>query len=224
MSRRGLIRSHILRNRDLPDWLIDGERFGERDLDLAYDRLLVRLANFRNVVTSLEQQHAEVCTARIEQLDRESVALRSALRDEFLSAGVHRRYQKAAVVGSGPWPRLHFYSPTVYLYANLTDAAAWLNYFAISLLLVDTSVRVFQLLQPAFAWKRELPARYPDMANLCQGFAATIPFCLERVKAPETLFSDSAAAAAVTDPQVVENKKPMRLYVSGLFVWPLTIA
>ncbi|RMZ81613.1 hypothetical protein DV737_g2452, partial [Chaetothyriales sp. CBS 132003] len=221
-----MIRSCILRDRDLPDWLIDGEPFGERDSDLAYDRLFVRLAKLRSAVVALERQHVEVCIARVEELDRESIALRSAFlnwRDDFLSAGVHGRYQTATVVGSGPWPRLHFYSSTVYLYANLTDATAWLNYFAVCLLLCDTSVRIFQLLQPAFDWKHELPTRNPDMANLCQGFAAIIPFCLERVKAPKALFSDSATAATVTDPHVVENKEPMRLYLSGLIVWPLTV-
>ncbi|KAK1147214.1 hypothetical protein N8T08_001953 [Aspergillus melleus] len=42
-TRRGMTRSALLRTLALPDWMRDGSEFGECGLELAYDRIMVRI-------------------------------------------------------------------------------------------------------------------------------------------------------------------------------------
>jgi hypothetical protein len=47
-TRRGLIRSALLRNSAVPEWMIEGSLFGEHGLELEYNRIHTRIANLRN--------------------------------------------------------------------------------------------------------------------------------------------------------------------------------
>lgn len=53
--RRGLLRSSLLRNYSLPDWINDGTRFGEEGIDLAFDSIIVRVVNLRAAFKTLGQ-------------------------------------------------------------------------------------------------------------------------------------------------------------------------
>jgi len=79
-SRRGLIRSALLRNRSLPDWVRDGSRFGEHGLDLSFDGILVRVVNLRHAFKNLKQnKHLE--TAEADDLNNEARELDQACRE-----------------------------------------------------------------------------------------------------------------------------------------------
>ncbi|KAL8641098.1 MAG: hypothetical protein Q9226_008673 [Calogaya cf. arnoldii] len=77
-TRRGLIRSSLLRNLPIPDWMLDGTRFGERDLEQDYDRIFVRTVNLQYASASL-QQKKRLDITQIERLSYKADELDKAL-------------------------------------------------------------------------------------------------------------------------------------------------
>jgi hypothetical protein len=74
-----LLRSALLRNRSLPDWVRDRSRFGEHGLDLGFDGILVRVVNLRHTFKNLKQnKHLE--TAEADDLNNEARELDQACR------------------------------------------------------------------------------------------------------------------------------------------------
>ncbi|KAM5354719.1 hypothetical protein ACJ41O_001366 [Fusarium nematophilum] len=55
-TRRKLIRSSLLREQPLPRWLADGEVFGERDIALDFDRLIVRFIDTHDKYLQVKQE------------------------------------------------------------------------------------------------------------------------------------------------------------------------
>jgi hypothetical protein len=62
-TRRGILKSALLRNIILPKWIMDGSLFGEFGLELEYDRILIRIVNLRPQLSVLLQQKIGLQTA-----------------------------------------------------------------------------------------------------------------------------------------------------------------
>jgi hypothetical protein len=78
--RRGLIKSSILRSLPLPDWLLDGNHFGEQERELDYDRIVVRVVNLHHASTNLLQEDGlQILNA--EKLSNEAREIEKALQE-----------------------------------------------------------------------------------------------------------------------------------------------
>jgi len=107
-TRRGLIRSSLLRNIPLPQWMQNGSRFGERGLELEYDHIFNRLVNLHYASARL-QQNPGLQFAKAEELNNEARELDKALHHwaaQFPSTWSYRRH---ILEESGPWPKRNFF-------------------------------------------------------------------------------------------------------------------
>jgi len=60
-TRRGLIKSCLLRNLPLPDWLLNCNRFGEHDVKLDYDCIAIRIVNLHCASASAVEEWSTDC-------------------------------------------------------------------------------------------------------------------------------------------------------------------
>lgn len=123
-TRRGLIKTCLLRGLPLPAWIIDGEQFGECDDELFCDRILVRIVGIHRTIRNLlkgndlEAMSAEELRSEIQELDNnlKEWSLRIPTKCSFQQHDCH--------LFPGPWPQKHFYSSIVYSYPQPSNAAA----------------------------------------------------------------------------------------------------
>ncbi|MCJ1235937.1 hypothetical protein MMC14_003911 [Varicellaria rhodocarpa] len=221
-TRRGLIRSSLLRNLPLPDWLIDGEIFGERDLELDYDRIFVRSVNLHHVSVSFRQKN-NVSITRAKDLNNEAQELDKALEDWVTRFPSIWSYQQHTLKEPDLWPGKHFYYPVVYSHSNFGYAAVWNQYFSLRMLVNSTHLRILEIGCPLSTddiiheqQQRDCMARLKVMSD---SLAISIPSCLERFKAvdvPNSLICQTAITLN-TDEKIKPN-------LAVLAVWPLTVA
>jgi hypothetical protein len=220
-TRRGLIRSALLRNLPLPDWMLNGNRFGEHNLELGYDRIAVRIVNLRYASAILQQKDG-LQIAEAEELNKEARELHMALQEWAAQMPSTWSYQRRTLAQPGPWPRRHFYSSIVYSYSNLGYAAVWSQYFAVSMLINSTRLKILELSCPNplvdVSHEQQRLECVTQVKAMADGLASTIPFCLERLKADNP---NSPNGQTLIRLNTNEEIKP---YVAGLAVWPLTIA
>lgn len=226
-TRRGMIRSALIRNRALPEWMLDGTSFGEHSLELEYDRIVVRISDVRQrLFTLLVEETGQYRTSRglnsaTDELNKELQDLDKALQDwtaQFPSAWCHQRH---ALSEPHPWPIRDFYSPTVFSYSSPAHAAVCNRYYATRLLINSTRLKALNLsaLGPDdFAAGQRLEC-LSHMMNMANDLASSVPFSLQRFKITESPRSCSQSKLIILNTD--EDIKP---YMANLIVWPLTIA
>ncbi|KIX02498.1 uncharacterized protein Z518_08439 [Rhinocladiella mackenziei CBS 650.93] len=159
--RRGMIRSAVLRHLALPEWLWEGRWYGEKGLDLGYDRAIVRIVNLRRELAVLVQRQSHTQT-----LSHEMLLAADKLNDEArdIDTELHEwtsrfprawSYQKHTLTATDPHlgdgnsrngEKEHFYSSTVYSYASPAHPAAWILYFATRMLINNARLKILGLL------------------------------------------------------------------------------
>lgn len=221
-TRRGLMRSFLLRTLPLPDWMLDGSRFGEHGLELDYDRIYVQIVNLRYATWSYRQQNV-FQTMKAKELNDEALDLDNALQGWAAQFPTTWSYQQYNLSDSGSNPGIHFYSSIAYGYSSSIYAAVWSQYFAARMLINSTRLKILSptqsisLVGSTFEEQRlacvtQLKARANDLAS-------TIPFCLERFRVHDK--SDSPNHRILITLNQNEEIKP---YLATLAVWPLSIA
>jgi hypothetical protein len=228
-TRRGLIRSALLRNLTLPEWMLEGSLFGEHSLELDYDRIIVRIANVRHQLSTLLQQEAslqttshELLISRAEELNKEAKDIDKALEDWTAQIPSDWCYQRHTLIDRNPWPRKHFYSSIVYSYSSPTYAVFWNHYFATRMLVDSTRLRVLELSRPNsddFAHKQQQQECFSHMKVMADNLASSVPFCLQRFKV-----ADSPNSLPCQYSITLTTNEEIKPYMAGLTIWPLTIA
>ena len=220
-TRRGLIRSSLLRNLPLPDWMLDGSRFGEHDLELDYDRIVVRITNLHYASAGL-QQKSGLQIAKAEELNNEARELDKALQDWAAQMPSTCSYQRHILPEPNPWPRRHFYSSIVYSYSRPGYAAVWSQYFAARMLINSTRLRFLELSRPNpvvdFTHEQQRQECISQLKAMTDSLASTIPFCLERFKA------DNPTSPIRQTSVTLNTHEEIKPYLASSVVWPLTIA
>ena len=217
-TRRGASKSCLLRDLLLPDFLSDGEVFGEIGADLEYDRVFVKSINLHYESTRLREAK-EVTVSDIERLDREGVELDFMLKAWMEGLGPTYSFTEHTVSDPGPWPRKHIYSPQVNVFDNLHTASTWCKYFATRMLIGVTVWRALVKLRPEAEQEVHRSRVNRPLNVVADNLAASIPFCLERVE----LCSKQKQGKEVRTVKLSMNNiiKP---YLVGLVAMPLSIA
>ena len=228
--RRGQIKSAILRSHAIPTWMSDGNSFGEQDLDLEYDRIILELTNIRHrlsLLLSKEQKPESTpppnlnCIIdglinEITDLD-EAVSLWATQIPDEWSPELYRLSDPSL------WPTPDFLSPVVYSYSSLARAAVWNQYYATRMLINNTLLKMLDLViddaecatyqqQQRFEASRILD----DMANR---LASSMPFCLHRIDILTKTHLFPQQESVTLTPY-----RELKPYVANLVVWPLSIA
>jgi hypothetical protein len=222
-TRRGLIRSCLIRNLTLPDWMVDGTRFGEEGQELTFDHVLVRIVNLRHAAANLQQTDelllfkAETIASDARELDIAlekwtcNIPMTCSPKRHIISPGRH------ILPIRDQYPKEHFYSSTVYSYPKPENAGAWAHFFAVRMLINSTRLRVLEQSRSYVSagsvtqetQRLECLSRLNAMA---ERIAASTPFSLERFKI------DNCGAIILNE---VDCIKP---YLANLIAWPLIVA
>jgi hypothetical protein len=226
-TRRGLIRSALIRNLALPEWMREGAFFGECGLELEYDCLVVQIVGVRQRLATLLKDKTdphrishELISAAAE-LNKEAQEIDKALQvwtSHFPATWYHRRHTLSTNL---PFPTRDFYSPTVHSYSHPAYAAPWNQYYATRMLINRTRLTVLELIRPTldcFANEQRLEC-LSNMTIVTAGLASSLPFSLQRFTVAENpdLFSDGDLITLNTN----EDIKP---FMACRTVWPLTVA
>ena len=217
-ARRDLIKCFLLRNLPLPDWVLDGERFGETGCELEYDRILVRIVN----LCYASQHDGFLQPESVERMNIEARELDDELRNWAAKVPSPRFFVKHVLTEPNTRPREHFYSSQVYSFAGLGSAADWNEYFTTKLLINSTRLKILDashLHPPCWVTHRMQRVKcINQMKSAADSLAATIPFCVGRFKAQDP---DSAEQPSSLEFSTNEQIKP---HLANLVVWPLTVA
>lgn len=226
-TRRGMIRSALLRNLALPEWMLQGTLFGERGLELEYDCIVVRIANVRQrLAMLLKEKKAQQCTSNdptstAEELNGEARDIDKALQDwtsHFPSTWCHQGH---TLSNSDVWPTKDFYSEAVYSYSSPAYAAVWIQYYASRMLINSTRLRILRLSRTNsddFAFEQRLKC-LSHISSMAHDLASSVPFCLQRFKV-----TDSLGLSSHRESVTLTTNEDIQPYIATLTVWPLGIA
>jgi hypothetical protein len=225
-TRRAMVRSALLRNRGLPEWILDGKHFGEQGLELEYDSIMVRIVNVRQRVVALLKKTgpfriSQELSATAEEIDQDARDIEKALQDwtsHFPSTWCYKRH---TLPGPHPWPMRDFYSTSVLSFPSPAYAALWNRYFAMTMLINSLRLRALEIIRPwlddfADGQRLECLSRIKAMAN---DLASSVPFCLQRFKVIDNNDSSSHQHSIILNTN--EDIKP---YIAGMIIWPLSVA
>ena len=226
-TRRGMIRSALLRHLALPEWMLQGGSFGEHGLELEYDDIIVRIASVRQRLSSLlkeqtsPQRISYKLTSTAEDLNKEARDIDKALQDWRAHFPSTWCYQRHTLSNPYPWPMRDFYSPVVYSYSSPAYAAVWNQYYATRMLINNTRLKVLALSR---SYPDDLSSEHglecrSHIEIMANDLASSVPFCLQRFKVTDRRNSSSHQSLITLSTD--EDIKP---YLASLTVWPLTIA
>lgn len=100
-TRRSMIKSALLKNLAVPEWMLEGTSFGEHGLELEYDGIIVRIANVRQRLTMLLKEKTGLhrtsheLASIAEELNKEARDIDKALLDwtaHFPSTWCYQRH------------------------------------------------------------------------------------------------------------------------------------
>jgi hypothetical protein len=229
-SRRGIVRSFLLRHMAVPAWLADGAHFGEYGLELEYDQLLVGVASIRHRFRILQRERllhhrrrTQEAYLRARDLNCEADALCQALQDWSTRLPGTWCPQRHLVPAYISLPRRHFFSSIVYSYSSVAHAAVWLNYFATMMLLNRARLRILELIRPA---SEDLVGEQQRQEEVCcshirvmaDALASSIPFALDR-------FAVASSSKTPEEQQwILSTEEEIKPYLGNLTAWPLSVA
>ena len=219
--RRGLIKSSILRNLPLPDWLLDGNHFGEQEPELDYDRIVVRVVNLHHASTNLLQEDG-LQILNDEKLSNEAREIEKALQEWLTNVPTCCSPQRQILPKLVAWPRKHFYSSIVYNYIKPGFAAVWCQLFAVRMLISNARLRVLDMRRRGslvdLTYEAERLECITQLEDMADSLASSIPFCLERLKVDVPTSPNGQTSITLN------TNDEITPYLAGLVVWPLTIA
>lgn len=219
-ARRGSLRSLLLRKLPLPDWLVDGQQFGESGLELEYDRMFVRIANLHYHLGHLQGQNS-LLIANVKRLQNEAMELDNAMQNRESRLRSIVSYRVHTLKETAPWPKPQFYSAVLYSYSSSVHAAIWCQDFALKMLIISMRSEILKLSagDPFDDFSEELQREYLALLEETSGhLASSIPFCLELFKTVSSSLSTDKTGIKLN---IVKEIKP---YLVTSLVRPLTIA
>ena len=208
--RRVILRTCLMRNMKLPDWLLDGEIFGEHGIELENDRIDIRILALRQAYMTLEHG---INAAPAEQLNVTAKEIDKELQDLANQLPKSSSYQQHIISTSNSFPQRYFLSPIVYSYQKTGYAALWAQHFATRMLINRLRLRILDLSGDSTHMQQRAEC-YTAIESMGDSLASTIPFCLGRF----SFDRDNP------DSIVLNTSTDITPYVLNSVVWPLTIA
>lgn len=219
-TRTELIKSALLRNISLPDWMLSDSCFGGQNVEPDYDRLIARLVKLHHA--SAPDQCEGLQFDRLEELITEARNLDGGLRDWALQvpATCSPKRHNISNLEDDILPRKHIYSSTLLSFPKPGNAAAWSQYFAARMLV--GSIRLRLLEQNQHVWNRcsyeqQQLECITQLQTMADNLAASIPFCFEMFKIDSNPSSTQASL-------ILNENAEVKPYLASLVVWPLMIA
>ena len=223
-TRRGMIRSALMRGRAPPLWMTDGVCFGETGLDLEYDSIVIRIATLRHHVSTLVYEQnptmppAQSLTLKFDMLNQEAQDVHWALRiwtTHFPTVWDRHTHNFPFHTSE------EFYSSTAYSYSSPEYAAVWSLYFAMTMLVNGTRLRLLKLSSTASVEvvNQQCLDCLSNIDVMADEFMATLPFLLQISQ-----FAGELDRSSHRRPVATRTRKDIDPYMANLAAWPLAIA
>lgn len=219
-SRRGLLRSSLLRNRPLPAWMKDGSIYGEYGVELDFDRIIVQIIGLLHRIQKLRQSNGKPCS-EVARLRTEARELDTALDAWAAQIPPDCTYEKRCCTENSPRPRLHWYSSAVSIHRTSGNAAAWCHYFAVRMLINNARLKVLAITSEGpigVDSERETKTSSAQLNAAAEDLAASIPACLELVPSRAAIQANGLRNPILKKLDVINPSN------ASLTAWPLTIA
>ena len=229
-TRRGVLRSALLRHQAVPAGLEDGGQFGEFGPELGFDRLLVGIASLRQQLSELQQEIVKEqaispdLASWAQALNAEAKVLSLALQDWATRAPSTWMPRRHFVPAEYSVPRKHFFSAVVFSYPSIAYAAIWLNYFVTDMLFHRAWLKVLELVRPssdelAGDQQRQEEHCCSRLTAMADALASSLPFAMDRFTVRDSSRSSDGEAVFLRPED--EDLKP---YLGNLTAWPLSLA
>jgi len=238
----------------LPDWMLDGSKFGEYGLELEYDYIATRIINLHHVCRRF--RHESSCynlqqqIIQAHELNREAQYLDEELQKWAARFSRICTYQEHILDEPVPQPREHLYSSKVYIYPSAGYGGAWSDYFGTAMLITATRLRLLEstanhFRQPSSS-SSSSPSSSPSTINstpqdqqlhklhqqhthrmqtLSEAIAATIPYCLGLLIETTTTTTTGPSPTSSTTTKITLHPQNLIMpYLGSLLVWSLAIA
>ncbi|KAL2061049.1 hypothetical protein VTL71DRAFT_9101 [Oculimacula yallundae] len=225
--RRGMIRSALLRNIALPEWIRYGEDFDEEGLGLEYDRLIVHIVDIRQQLSGLEDERLKdgsLCPdsrALACQLDKEAQAVNQALQNWSTSFPDKWIYQRYAISEHLSSPTKDFYSSTVLNHGSLGSAAIWNLYFGTRILINSTLVQILDLSSLVDKKNKRRSEYLAVIDETANDLASSIPYCRQIITVVDSVDAETKTSKKIA---MLSTEDTEELYVGVTSVWPLSMA
>ncbi|OAP55161.1 hypothetical protein AYL99_10861 [Fonsecaea erecta] len=224
-SRRGIIRSALLRFLAVPAWLEDGRFFGECGRDLEYDRIVVQIANLRNQLRVFQYHNLQLETIgpglfqTAQKLQNEAERLDNALLNWASQVPTSWYPCRHLIPTTLSGSTRDFFSPEVYNYPSTVSAALWLNYSATKLLLNQAWLKILEIVQSwsdDSACSQQVEQCRSRIVATASDVSSGVPFVLGRFHATN-VGENQTVITLSTDAEI-------NPYLASLTAWPLSIA
>ena len=218
-SRRGLLRSALLRNISLPKWVRNGAPFGEHGLDLEFDRILVRVVNLRHAFKKLKHDES----IEVEAIFNEAKELDEACHWWVVQSPSEWRYESHIIPDF--WSRTDFYSSSVYICDRNSYAAIWVQYFAVRMLINSTLLGLVQMKHPPSLQNGtstddpECSEYRKQLETMTKNLVSTVPFALGRFSANKTEGPDLPLTVTLN----TNTDKTIPPALALPIIWPLSV-
>lgn len=224
-TRRTAIKSALLRSVPLPEWILDGVIFGERGLDIEYDRIIIQVLDLRQRISKFLIRGANTSTEnfnlRASGFYLEAEDLDRALKKWTTNFPTLWYYRQHILPDLVSYPTKEFFSPIVYTCSNPAFAGVWCKYFASRMLITSTRLRLLDADLPSsddLALKQRLGC-VSLLKSLSNDLASMVPYCLQPYNesgiTSQTIRSASAHA--------IDTREFAQFFASVL-AYPLSIA
>ncbi len=220
-TRRGLIRSCLLRHNSLPDWMLNGEVFGEQGLEREYDYIFTRAVDLHHESMHLSRANGlDISKARV--LNEEAQKLDKDL--QVWAAHIPNSCTPVVckLLESKSFPQKHFYSSKVYSYPTPGHSGAWSQLYSLRLLINSTRSRLLKAIESdlfdEFSLEKERLECITQLQAIADDLTSSLPFCLDRFK------MDSSSPPGQPQSVILNVNDEIKPYLATFAVWPLTIA
>jgi len=218
-TRRKLIKSCLLREQPLPRWLADGSVFGEGDIALEFDHLIIQFIDIHHKYLKLKQvsEDGESIALKVDILISKSRMLDQDMFDWSTRLPSKWSYYKHILAENCDYSQDDFYTPTIFSCARPSYTAVWNEYHAIRMFVSHTRLRILDLMiaQPNLTYQSETRECLAQLNSSADSLASFIPFCLNRIR----MCSHPTSQAGVE----ISNE-PFKPYLANLVVWPMAVA
>lgn len=230
-TRRGLIRSALLKGSPIPKWMQNGHDFGERGRELAFDQIMVQLLNLRHELSLLYRRYnnahglsTDNVTPRALELFDELRDIDSALQDwkaHFPRGWTYRTtHSDSELLGIRtditPW--------TIYSYTSPVHAWTWNQYITTCMLIDSTRIRILDICQnpggDEYSRTEQLKQCVSRIHAMGDQLAANIPYCLQRFKPTSGRTNEENEQDHIW----YGPDRKIKPYAANQLIWPVGIA
>jgi hypothetical protein len=155
----------------------------------------------------------------IDELATETDLIQTSLQEYSDLFPKDWKYGQHPLPDPHPWPMRDFYTPTVQSYSSPAQAGVWCSYYATSILVNSTKLKILELTKPSMDIDDQRLQVLSHISVMADNLASSVPFILERVKFPRD--SDTKSGKLLTTLNIGKEIRPS---LAMLLVWPLTLA